>query len=77
LTARLPEAARRLVERLELRLAATAGRLDAISPLKVLGRGYAIATVEGRILTKSSQAKRGDAVRVRLHEGELSCEVTS
>jgi exodeoxyribonuclease VII large subunit len=77
LTARLPEAARRLVERLGLRLSATAGRLDAISPLKVLGRGYAIATSGGRVLTKSSQVKKGDAVRVRLHEGELSCEVTS
>ncbi len=77
LAARLPEAARRLVERLGLRLGATAGRLDAISPLKVLGRGYAIATLDGKVLTKSSQAKTGDAVRVRLHEGELSCEVTS
>jgi len=77
LSARLPEAARRLVERLELRLSATAGRLDAISPLKVLGRGYAIATSGGKVLTKASQVKKGDAVRVRLHEGELSCEVAS
>jgi exodeoxyribonuclease VII large subunit len=77
LAARLPEAERRLVERLELRLAATAGRLDAISPLKVLGRGYAIAMRGGKALTKASQAKTGDEVRVRLHEGELTCEVTS
>jgi len=77
LTARLPEAARRLLERLELRLSATAGKLDAISPLKVLSRGYAIATRAGTVLTKASQAKTGDAIRVRLHEGELSCEVTS
>ena len=77
LAGRLPEAARRLLERLELRLAGTAGRLDAISPLKVLGRGYAIATSDGKVLTKKNQVKKGDAVRVRLHEGELSCEVTS
>lgn len=77
LAARLPEAARRLVERLGLRLGATAGRLDAISPLKVLGRGYAIATSGGKVLTRASQVKKGDAVRVRLHEGELSCEVIS
>jgi len=77
LSARLPEAARRAVELLALRLAATAGRLDAISPLKVLGRGYAIATLRGRALTRASQAKTGDEISVRLHEGEIRCEVTS
>lgn len=76
LTARLPEAARRLVELMSLRLAGTAGRLDAISPLKVLGRGYAIATKDGKALTKASQVKTGDEVRVRLSEGEIKCEVT-
>jgi exodeoxyribonuclease VII large subunit len=77
LAARLPEAARRLLERLELRLAATAGKLDAISPLKVLGRGYAIAKSGHRVLTRASQVKIGDHVNVRLHEGEINCEVTS
>lgn len=77
LAARLPDAARRLLETLGLRLGATAGKLDAISPLKVLGRGYAIAKVRGKVLTKASQAKEGDILTVRLHEGELNCEVTS
>ncbi|MDX6769850.1 MAG: exodeoxyribonuclease VII large subunit [Elusimicrobiota bacterium] len=77
LAARLPEALARLVERAGLRLAATAGRLDAISPLKVLARGYAIAESRGKVLTKASQVKKGDPVRVRLSDGELSCEVTS
>ena len=77
LSARLPEALARLVERAGLRLAATAGRLDAISPLKVLARGYAIAESRGKVLTRASQVKKGDQVRVRLSEGELSCEVTS
>ena len=77
LAARLPEALARLVERAGLRLAATAGRLDAISPLKVLARGYAIAESRGKVLTKATQVKKGDPVRVRLSDGELSCEVTS
>ncbi len=77
LAGRLPEALARLVERAGLRLAATAGRLDAISPLKVLARGYAIAESRGKVLTKSSQVKKGDPVRVRLSDGEISCEVTS
>ena len=77
LSARLPEAARRLLERFGLRMGAAAGRLDAISPLKVLGRGYAIATSRGKVLTRASQVKTGDPVSVRLFEGEIDCEVTS
>lgn len=75
LSARLPDAARRLVERLRLRLAATAGRLDAISPLKVLSRGYAIATKGEHVVTKAAQVKEGDVLDVRLHEGTIRCEV--
>ncbi len=77
LAARLPDALRRAVERLEMRLRVSAGKLDAISPLKVLGRGYAIAESRGKILFKASQVKKGDAVSVRLSEGEIRCEVTS
>ncbi len=77
LTMRLPEALRRRLETLALRLGAAAGRLDAISPLNVLARGYAIATSNGKILTSARQVKKGDAVAVRLSEGEINCEVTA
>lgn len=75
LAARLPEAARRALERMGLKLDACAGKLDAISPLKVLGRGYAIATSGGKVLTRASQVRTSDRVNVRLHEGEIDCEV--
>jgi exodeoxyribonuclease VII large subunit len=77
LAARLPDALRRAVERLEMRLRVSAGKLDAISPLKVLARGYAIAESRGKILLRASQVKEGDIVNVRLSEGEIKCEVTS
>jgi exodeoxyribonuclease VII large subunit len=77
LAARLPEAVKRGLERLELRLRVSAGKLDAISPLKVLGRGYAIASARGRILLNAASVKEGDEVRVRLSEGEIICEVLS
>jgi exodeoxyribonuclease VII large subunit len=77
LSARLPDALRRAVERLEMRLRVSAGKLDAISPLKVLARGYAIAESRGKVLLRAAQVKQGDAVRVRLSEGEINCEVTS
>ncbi|MFI5348222.1 MAG: exodeoxyribonuclease VII large subunit [Elusimicrobiota bacterium] len=77
LTARLPDALRRAVERLEMRLRVSAGKLDAISPLKVLARGYAIAESRGKILLRAGQVKVGDVVTVRLSEGKINCEVTS
>ncbi|MBI4370775.1 MAG: exodeoxyribonuclease VII large subunit [Elusimicrobia bacterium] len=74
---RLAPALRRALERAELHLKAAAGRLDAISPLKVLGRGYAIAQSRGVLLRRPSQVKAGDPVDVRLAEGEIHCEVTT
>jgi len=75
LTMRLPDALKRRLENAGLRLGAAAGRLDAISPLNVLARGYAIATSKGKVLTSEKQVKKGDPVRVRLSAGELNCEV--
>ena len=52
-----------------------AGRLDALSPLAVLDRGYAIATHDGVPLTTSAGVEPGDRIDVRLHEGVLACTV--
>jgi len=53
------------------------GRLDALSPLSVLSRGYAIAFVEGsgRALRSANEAASGDELRIRLHEGEVRAKV--
>ncbi len=76
LSMRLPEALRRRLETARMRLGAAAGRLDAISPLNVLARGYAIASRYGKVLTSAGQVKKGDPVTVRLSEGEIHCEVS-
>ena len=57
------------------RLGELAARLDALSPIAVLGRGYAIALHGGRALTDASTAKVGDALRVRLAHGALEAVV--
>ena len=52
-------------------------KLDALSPLAVLGRGYALATtVEGRILVDAKDVSAGDSVLVRLSRGRLRATVT-
>ncbi|MCI8422427.1 MAG: exodeoxyribonuclease VII large subunit [Lawsonibacter sp.] len=58
------------------RLGRLAAALDAMSPLKVLGRGYAIAQREdGKVLTSVLDAAPGDAFYLRLSDGELGCRV--
>ncbi len=60
------------------RLVATAAKLDALSPLKVMGRGYAISYDEdGHVLTSVTQTKENDALRLRLADGTLHCRVTA
>ena len=53
-----------------------AASLDALSPLKVLGRGYAIPEREdGTVLRSARAARPGDRLALRLCDGEISCEV--
>jgi exodeoxyribonuclease VII large subunit len=53
-----------------------ASRLQALSPLSVLGRGYAIVLdTNGQALTDSRQLKLGDDLSVRFHRGAASTRV--
>jgi exodeoxyribonuclease VII large subunit len=77
LRGRLQTLARALSRHKRADLAQLAARLDALSPLSVLSRGYAIALHEpsGRALLRAGDARPGDRVRLRLHEGELLTRV--
>ncbi|HXK18869.1 MAG TPA: exodeoxyribonuclease VII large subunit [Polyangiaceae bacterium] len=57
-------------------LVAHAAELDALSPLAVLGRGYAIATREGLPVLSSQELSAGDAVSVRVAHGSFRARVT-
>jgi exodeoxyribonuclease VII large subunit len=75
---RLARASRAAIERRRARLGALGGRLDALSPLAVLGRGYAIARGEaGGILRDASDVRSGEAVDVRLARGRIEATVTA
>lgn len=55
-----------------------AAALDAMSPLKVLARGYAVATdVDGAVLRSAAQTQPGDTIRVQLQDGALHCTVNN
>ena len=53
----------------------TAATLDAISPLKVLSRGYSIATVRGSIVRAVGDAAPGDKLSLRVSDGTIMCTV--
>jgi exodeoxyribonuclease VII large subunit len=74
---RLGSAVQRAHERGAARLAGLAGRLDALSPLAVLGRGYALASREsdGRLLRKPAEVSPGDAILLRLAKGRIRATV--
>ena len=58
--------------------AQTAAALDAMSPLKVLARGYAVATNEkGAIIRSTSDASDGDQIQLRVTDGVIPCRVES
>jgi exodeoxyribonuclease VII large subunit len=77
LRGRLRARGRALCARQRAHLSEHAARLNALSPLAVLSRGYAIALHErtGRALLRSGDARADDALRLRLHEGELRVRV--
>ena len=65
--------------RLELaaaRLKGLENRLTALSPLAVLQRGYAVVMKNKRVVASRSQVQDGDALRVRLRDGEFDARVT-
>lgn len=62
--------------RAERRLSKVAAKLEALSPLSVLGRGYSLTwTAQGKLLRRAADVSAGDAVQVELHEGRLDCRV--
>jgi exodeoxyribonuclease VII large subunit len=73
LVARLGAAAERAQGRQRAALAALAARLDSISPLKVLERGYAVVmnTRDGRAVVDATNVEIGDELDIRVSRGRL------
>ncbi len=65
LSDRMERAQARVTERAQARLVNIAGRLEALSPLKVLSRGYAaISTESGKVVVNASDLAAGDKVKI-------------
>jgi exodeoxyribonuclease VII large subunit len=76
LAARLEKPALALMSRQNARLGQAGARLDALSPLASLGRGYSICLKsDGSIVSRTGQVEAGDGVRLRVSDGSIDCRV--
>ena len=76
LKTRLAAAASSMLHSERRKYAEFAGKLDAMSPLKVLGRGYAIAAkADGKVIRTASDVKSGDDILVKLRDDTIDCIV--
>ena len=74
----LAAAARRYLMHCRSRLEQAAGKLDTLSPLAILERGYSLIFDAGGTLVKDAgQLRPGDAIHARLARGEIDARVQS
>jgi exodeoxyribonuclease VII large subunit len=76
LAARLEKPALALLSRQNVRLGQAGARLDALSPLASLGRGYSICLKpDGSIVSRTGQVETGEGVRLWVSDGSIDCRV--
>jgi len=76
---RINRAILQVIERRKLALGRLVGTLEALSPLKVLERGYSIvlASDSQKVFNSAASLKTNDAVRIKFHDGEAHASITS
>ena len=76
LSERLDRACAASLERFSSRLALLSGKLDALSPLRVLSRGFAaVQTPSGKVVTQASLLSSGDRVEILFSDGKVDARV--
>jgi exodeoxyribonuclease VII large subunit len=76
LTYQITQAARLCLERKQHRLAMTLSKLDLLSPLAVLGRGYVLVKDEyGHLVPRAAALSPGQNLTLRFEDGEAHCRV--
>ena len=79
---RLDNAARRMEQSFKLKieskrriLGIAAGKIDAMSPLKVLSRGYTIPEKDGKVIRSVEEMTPGMEFKLKMSDGEAECAV--
>ena len=73
---RIQTATQHTITTSRMKFRGVAASLDALSPLKVLGRGYSITRDEtGRVIKRAGDVKTGDKLTLRMQADEINCTV--
>ncbi|MED5075581.1 exodeoxyribonuclease VII large subunit, partial [Anoxybacillus geothermalis] len=73
----LEKAMRTALERHALRFRSHVARLEALSPLRIMERGYSLVYNERRELVKRiGQLQVGERLSIRIQDGQVDCQVT-
>ena len=72
---RLTAMEKKLMQDRKIRLDMLEGRLDSVSPLATLSRGYAIARSSRGLVLRPEDARAGEVLELILAEGRLRCRV--
>lgn len=75
LTERLSGNMEKLIMTDEKKFAQTAAKIDSLSPMKTLLRGYTSATKDGKTVSSVNHIEKGDKITLRLHDGRAECMV--
>jgi exodeoxyribonuclease VII large subunit len=77
LTLRMERLSERIIESKQNQLCGLAGRLNAVSPLKTLERGYGIAirTEDNKVIRSREDVYEGDDIGVIVSDGKIRCKV--
>ena len=65
----------RYIERLDSKLCQNTARLESLSPLKVLSRGYSLVYSDDKLLGSSEDISEGDRVKIRFGDGGAEAEI--
>ena len=76
-TERLFAASNAILDKNSALLSSVAAKLDALSPLKVMSRGYLLATVDGNTVKSVDQLEVNSKIGLRLADGSAECTVNS
>lgn len=52
-------------------------RIDALSPLKILARGFSVVTKDNKCVSSKEKLNIGDNITVKLHDGDINCVITN
>lgn len=75
LTEKLTTLTNSVLDSNESKISALAGKLDALSPLSVISRGYALVEKDNKPITKVKDLQKDDIISIKLSDGQIKANI--